>query len=183
MRKALGLLLVIGPMIVFGAFIYQKTMFKKHVSGYLKRAADANTIELAHEELTRALTYLEENDLTKGYTSVLYETPDEDIGFWYRNLKASKEELEKLENPSALERTNVLMKLRETLTDSGEKTRVTTPDGIHLYPNNAIWAGLGWGSLVAFFWGLILLVPKEEWDKMNAHTEAQKKAKQAASQL
>ena len=175
--------MVIGPIIVFGAFIYQKTMFKKNVSGYLKRAADANTIELAHEELDRALTYLEANDLTEGYTSVLYETPDEDIGFWYRNLKASKEELEKLDNPSALEKTNVLMKLRETLTDTGERTRVTSPDGIHLYPYNAVWAGLGWGSLIAFFWGCILLIPKSEWDKMNAHTEAQKKAKQEANEL
>lgn len=43
---------------------------KQNVSGFLKRAADANTIELANQELTKALDYLEANNLTSGYTSI-----------------------------------------------------------------------------------------------------------------
>ena len=83
----------------------------------LKRAGDANTVELAKEELAYVISYLDKNNIKEGYTSVLWKTPDEDISFWYRNIIASKAELDSLTNNSALEKTNVLMKLRETLID------------------------------------------------------------------
>lgn len=124
--------------------------FKQDCSGYLKRAADANTVELADKELSRAVTYIENNQLTSGYTSVIYRTPDEDLGFWYSNLKASQKELQEI-SPEAtqLERTNVLMKLRETLLDDGEKGQsVTQPDGISVYPNNAVLWFIGLLSLL-----------------------------------
>ena len=38
------------------------------MTGYLKRAADANTIILANEEFSKAISYLESNNLTSGYT-------------------------------------------------------------------------------------------------------------------
>ena len=45
MRTIIGSLLIIASLVVFGVRIYQKETFKKNVSGYLKRAADANTID------------------------------------------------------------------------------------------------------------------------------------------
>lgn len=141
MKGKIGLLLLIIATIICGIRISKGVQFKQNVSGYLKRAADANTIELAKEELTKAINYLEANNITSGYTSILWETPDEDIDFWYRNLKASQTELENLKSDSALEKTNVLIKLRETLTD-GEKSRVTVPEGLAVYPNNKLWGFL-----------------------------------------
>lgn len=119
--------------------------FERNCEGRLKRAADANTVELASQELNSALGYLESNKLTTGYTSILYTTPDEDIEYWYQNLKKASEELSKV-GPEAtqLEKTNVLMKLRETLLDQGETgVSVTVPPGISKYPYNTlfgIWA-------------------------------------------
>jgi hypothetical protein len=143
--------------------------FDVNCGGHLKRAADANTIELASQELGQVLNYLEQNNMTKGYTSLLYRTPDEDIGFWYTNLKASMDELNKVTpQTTQLERTNLLIKLRETLLDHGDKgQKVTEPDGITVYPNNVAMAFFGWGSVfcllpasIGFFVGAVLLSGK-----------------------
>lgn len=163
MRSIIGTLILISSLGVFGVRIYQKETFKKNVSGYLKRAADANTIDLAHGELTKALTYLEDNNMTSGSTSVIWETPDEDVGFWYKNLKASQKELAELNSTSALERTNVLMKLRETIMDQGEKARVTVPDGMSAFPDNALWVWLTWAALVGLIVGTFYTVPADKW--------------------
>lgn len=109
--------------------------------GHLKRAGDANRIELAEQELGTAVKYLEDNNMTKGYTSILYRTPSEDIGFFYNNLKGAHDELKSIPDTiSLLESSNQLIKLRETLMDSGEKSsEVTCPDGLSIYPNNTFY--------------------------------------------
>ena len=106
MRKFMGVVMLIGSLVVFGIRVYDGVIISQNVTGHLKNAADANTVELAEQELTIALNYLESNGLTEGYTSILYETPKDDITFWYRNLKASQEELRTLSSSSSLERTN-----------------------------------------------------------------------------
>jgi len=163
MKKLLSILLILVSIGIFGIRISKKVVFEQNVKGYLKRAGDANTIELATTELTRALDYLEANDLTSGYTSILWKTPDEDIDFWYRNLKASQRELQTLNSESPLEKTNVLMKLRETLLDVGESTKVTVPDGLAVYPNNWLWAVLISIAILAGFIGI--MIPFMEADK------------------
>lgn len=163
MKNIASVLLILFSLTIFGLRISKKVVFEQNVTGYLKRAADANTIELAQEELTKALDYLEANELTSGYTSIFWETPDEDIDFWYRNLKASQHELQTLKSESALERTNVLIKLRETLVDTGESTKVTVPDGLSVYPNNSLWAALMLLAIAAGFYGI--MIPVMEADK------------------
>lgn len=70
-------------LIVFGGvFAVKKIQFNMNVTDYLERASNSNTVETAKRELDIALKYLEDNNLTSGYTSVFYRTPDEDIGFW-----------------------------------------------------------------------------------------------------
>jgi len=132
-----GLAAVIAIVAVIGVM---EIFFSKDCSGYLKRAADANTVERAKGEMDIALDYLETHKLTAGYTSVIYNTPDEDIDFWYTNLKEATAELDAVsKNPTttALERSNVLMKLRETLLDTkGSGDKLTVPDGLSRYPYN-----------------------------------------------
>ena len=146
MKKTIGIFLMLVSVVVFGLQMSESIVFKQNVSGYLKRAADANTVELAEMELTKAIDYLEANELTSGYTSVFWKTPNEDIGFWYKNLKASQQELQNLESDSPMEITNVLINLRETLLDVGERTRVTVPKGISHYPHNGRSGTLALGS-------------------------------------
>ena len=133
-----------------GVRIYKAIVFNIEIGGHLKRAADANTVNLAEKEMEIALRQIEASRLTSGYTSVLYKTPDEDVGFWYQNLSASLSELRAIKGESTqLERSNVLMKLRETLLDQGkEGLSVTVPEGISIFPNNAQYLLWHWISFL-----------------------------------
>jgi len=129
--------------------------FTQHCGGYLERAGHANTVELAAQELTRAVQYMEANDLRTGYTSVLWRTPDEDIGFWYTNVTASLAELRAVKpEASQLERSNILLKLRETLiVNNNEGDSLRVPSGISIYPDNGLF--FLWGTLSVLGMALI----------------------------
>ena len=118
---------------VFGIFRYVD--YTINIEGYLKRAADANTVELAAENLQFALTEIEARGLTEGTTRVLWHTPTRDVGFWYTNLSASLAELSGVTEASTpLEKSNMLIKPRETLLDQGEtKEEITAPAGISMF--------------------------------------------------
>jgi len=150
--KNIFLVLAIIFTLVFCAWgtvrIVKYVQFSLECEAYLKRAADANTVELAKEELAKAIDYAEKNNLTEGIVSIFLKNPANDIEFWYHNIKSAYDELENVpEDASQLEKTNVLMKLRESLTDrdSNGGTKVIYPFGITIYPNN-----------VLYFWWCIL---------------------------
>lgn len=159
MKKGIGAILFIISIIFWVFYAIIQIQFKQDCSGYLKRAADANTIEIAQQELNKSILYLESNDITDGYTSVIYRTPDEDIAFFYQNLKACQKELNDVKGSTdQMATTNTLMKLRETLTDDGEKgISITYPDGLCFYPNNLLWGSGVFISLLMLFIGWIMI--------------------------
>lgn len=162
--KTIFAVLATAMTLLFVVFLFFRMVagvqFDRQCGGHLKRAADANTVELAKQELQFSLDYLEREQMTSGYTSLLYQTPNEDIGFWYGNLKASMAELNQITPESSLlEKSNVLLKLRETLLDGGKNGEsLTAPAGIAVYPYNWVFclglvipgllAALGWALLV-----------------------------------
>ncbi len=132
MLVILGVVLVLIGVTVPAYNKYAEYRFDIDVVQRLKRAADANTVEIAVKELSSVIVYLESKDMRTGNTSILLPKPANDVEFWYENLKASLGELKHIEATAGrVEKTNTLMKLRETLLD-GEA--VTKPDSIHLYP-------------------------------------------------
>ena len=157
MKVFIATALAVLALSIFAIRITKSVSMKQNCTGYLKRAADANTVEIAKEQLQKSIQYLEANNITKGYTSVLWKTPDEDIEFWYKNLKASESELMKVDSTTAsIEKTNLLMKLRETLLDNGEKgDNLTVPNGLSRYPNNVMLGVLTWLATLIII-GLII---------------------------
>lgn len=129
---------------ISAVLVVKSIKFDQNCGGYLKRAADANTVDLAKSQLKVALDYMEENELTSGYTSIVYRTPDEDISFWYNNIKNSYNELNTVsDTASNLLKSNVLMKLRETLLDKGSDSEllivsivVIVITGFYVYAEN-----------------------------------------------
>ena len=113
--------------------------FDQKCGGYIKQAADANVPELALERLNLAIDYIEANNLTDGYTSIFFKTEDENVKFWYQNIIACQNELKSCLESSQLEKTNVLMKVRESLSH--------TPPGIQFHPHNGLWA---FGEFISF---------------------------------
>lgn len=133
--------------------------FDQKCGGYLKQAADANSVELAERQLNLAINYIEQHELTSGYTSVLWNTEDENIEYWYNNLKQCQKELAATKDNSTLENTNVLMKLRESLTDVDQNgTTLTIPYGISRYPNNLLYGILNTISGIIFilYFGMLI---------------------------
>lgn len=145
-----------------GLRIYNNVVFEVNCEGHIKRASDANTIEIADKELQLAIDYLDKNKITEGFTSVIYQAPADDVGFLYQNLKSSVEELNKVKpEATQLERTNVLMKLRETLLDHGEHgDKVTLPDAIEVFPNNKVYFWTGWITGIWIVVGVIFGIMK-----------------------
>lgn len=159
MRFKVSIIGFIAAIFIFAVIVIKSITLNQNCTGYLKRAADASTVELALQELNVSIKYLEGNDLTDGYTSVLYRTPSEDLSFWYLNLKGCQKELKAAMTRSQLEQTNTLMKLRETLTDNG--ARLTVPNGLSRYPHNELYAFLlAMGSILAT-WFLIEIIIKD----------------------
>ena len=139
--------------------IVKAVQFNMNCTQYIKRAADANTVELAKEELAKAISYAERNNLTEGVVSIFLQQPKNDIGYWYKNLTDAYTELENLsEDATSLEKTNLLMKLRESLTDEKQSgVYVTMPYGISIYPKNVFYFWWGLLSAICCLGSLILL--------------------------
>ncbi len=154
----LGIILIL-PIIGYGGIlVYKDIRFDIDIGGHMKRAADANTIELATQEMQIVVKNMEQAEMTSGYTSVIYRTPDEDVGFWYANMKNSFKELQEVKaDASQLEKSNILMKLRETLLDNTKErgVEVTAPPGISRFPYNVIYAILFWVLLAIAIVGCI----------------------------
>lgn len=133
-----------------GARSVKSVIFNINCGDYIKRAADSNTVEMAIKELQTVIAYADKHGSTTGYTSVFYQGPSEDVGFWYNNLKSSLNELKKVTpETTQLEKTNILIKLRETLLDRNNSGDVVTvPPGISIYPYNTAYA----------LWGIVALV-------------------------
>ena len=160
--KKLAIVIILLSLIPLIIVMVKSIKLEQNCTGNLERASNANTIETAIEELNSSIGYLEENKLTTGYTSVFYRTPDEDISFFYKNLVDSRDELMKVDSTTTqLERTNLLMKLRETLThnDGENGTSVTYPDGLSRYPNNGMWMFFVTLSLLCIIgFGLVIFI-------------------------
>lgn len=161
-RILLIVVLTICSMITPASCVVKTIQFGKNCSGYIRQTADANTVEIALERITIAIDYAEHHGLMEGYTSVIYQTEEDNVGFWYRNLKACQCELEAAMNCSQLEKSNVLMKVRESLTDNGEHgTELSLPNGISRYPYNTLFTIFGWISVI--IWIIVFCVVGEDY--------------------
>jgi len=164
--KAIFLILAIVTTLVFCVWstvrIVKAVQFGLDCEAYLQRAANANTVDMAKEELVKAIDYIEKNNLTDEIISIFLKNPANDLSFWYRNIKSAHDELVNLpEDSTPLEKTNVLMKLRESLTnnDSNGSTNIIVPQGITVYPDNVMY--FWWGTLscaaLCVFWTLFIV--------------------------
>jgi len=148
-----------------GVRIVKNIQYDRDIGGHLKLAADANSTELAERKIKLAIDGMEAWGLCNGggdncFTSVVYRTPDEDVGYWRENIEGTLTDLQAMsdeERADNLIESNTLIKVRETLMDAGESgDKVTDPDGISVYPNNTGYAWWGWLSLIGLGVGALM---------------------------
>ncbi len=155
-----GIALVL-PLIGQGICATYKTVtFNRNVTGYLKLAADANSVALAQERLNRAIGYIEEHGYTHGFTSVLWTTPQQNVREWYRNLKDAQHNLANFPTThTEADTSTALVKLRETILDHGaDGDTVTKPGGISVFPHNVLWAWMWAGTGFSGVIGVLIAI-------------------------
>lgn len=159
----IGLVMVLVGCLMLAAPVSSSLGFDWNCEEYLKRAADSASPEKCGEELDKAISYAKENGLTKGNTGVFFKTPSCDVKFWYENLEKAREALKEVESTSgeskasAMEKSNVLMRVRETILDGSNKgVEVTLPPRIGLYPNVFLLSVLFWVGILVGGIGVIL---------------------------
>lgn len=163
MKKAIFIIVAIicflMPFASWVPSIVQSIDFSANCGNYLELAADANSIEIAKKQLTKAVDYLETNNLTSGHTKIFVYYPKNDIGMWYDNLKTAQSQLRDMleqDEITELEKSNMLMKLRETiLNDDGT---LTHPEGISLHPNYALMFWLNSTLWLLWILGVVMCV-------------------------
>jgi hypothetical protein len=138
-----AIILFIAPLITWTISTVEGIQFDANCGDYLKLAADANDVNVAEKHLSRAISYIEANNLTHGDTGVFIYKPQNDIGVWYENLKTAQTQLQEMQanGYTELEESNMLMKLRETLMD---EERITHPSDISLFPYHVLMFWLNW---------------------------------------
>ena len=137
--------LITCALLAVGIRIYMSVQFDIHCGSYMVRAANANTVELARDQMAVVIKYLEDNHITNGTTAVVRNDPTMDVGYFYNNMKGAYLWLCNIQSDASdLTRSNVLLKLKETLIkDSGDaRGNVDVPRNISIYPYNAIWVFL-----------------------------------------
>lgn len=139
---------------IFGSWatvrIVKAISFNMNCHTYIHRAAGSIDIETAKVELAKAIEYIEENNLTEGTVSILFENPRNDVDFWYGTLKSAYKDLDTfLEDATQLEKSNYLMKMRESFLEVG------LPDGISIYPNNVLYF---WWSMLSLIGAIVLYI-------------------------
>ena len=147
------LVLAIICTMIFGAWatvrIVKAVSFNINCHAYIHRAAGATDIKTAKVELAKAIEYIEENNLTEGTVSIFLKNPRNDVGFWYGTLKSAYKELDTFsEDATQLEKTNYLMRMRESFLE------VRLPDGISIYPNNVLyfwWSMFSLSGAIVFY--------------------------------
>lgn len=134
----LGIFSVFSILGVASSYDRATENFNKNCVEHLERAADTSSVETAKKELEEAIFFVEARNLTQGTTSIFFNKPENDIGYWYQNLKACYKDLERLpENLSSSEKKNALAKLRKGLLNCSTTNciNVKVPEHISLYPN------------------------------------------------
>jgi len=149
-----------------GVRLVNSITYDREVGGHLKLAADANNVDLAARKLALAIEGMDARGICKKggddcFTSILYRTPDEDVGYWRENIVSTLADLEAMtdeEKADNLIESNQLIKVRETLLDSGQNgDHVTSPDGIAIYGMNDPMAW--WGILSVLLGGAAYVWP------------------------
>ena len=142
---------------LFGLSIFARctviTSFDKNCTEYLEKATEVNSVDLAKENLKEALSHV----------SILEkeEANNNEISYWYKNLKSSYEELESLPNDlSSLEEHLVLARL-------GSEIDTNVPEEVKLYPYgnfSYLLCAITFGIGAIIFW-ICFFVSTFYWDE------------------
>jgi hypothetical protein len=157
----IGLALALQGVLGFAFSVWVDFQFSQNFSSHLDRAAHAPSIKVAHQELKQVEDYLVTNNLTTGNSSTFYDVNQNDLAYFYGNVKdstAQLAELEKSGDSTSVNSSNELMRIEGTFKVKGEKGEsLRTPESLSHAPNQRIWFWLGLLSFALFIVGCFFI--------------------------
>jgi hypothetical protein len=146
---------------IFAAWLSARIFFAfdfyYNCESYLVSAAHANSVKTAKQELTKALTYLKNHNLTNGQIPIFIVNPSGNIGLWYEKLNNSMIELPSEASIDQDKNTVALSNLKNTILHrSIFGIKVIHPSGISIYPHNILFFIWGLFSFIgSIYWGIL----------------------------
>ena len=126
---------------------------------YIDRVSETSDVSTARVELKKAIDYIERKRLTFGIVSIAFNSPKNDLEFWYKSLKNIYDELDDFPaNSTITEKSIFMVMIHETISN------LSFPSGIELYPYNVVYFWLIVLSLtgsIAFF--ILFFKAKLKW--------------------
>ena len=110
---ALAIIFTIFSLMYIIVRIDKGIQFNTSCNSYITAAVEAESPQLAKENLAKALTYLESNKLTSGNSSILRGHRD-DISRWYQTISNSYTKLNTTPLEK-LEKSNYLIQMRKDI--------------------------------------------------------------------
>ncbi|MFR2534174.1 MAG: hypothetical protein ACLTEH_06295 [Clostridia bacterium] len=155
---ALAIIFTIFSLMYIIVRIDKGIQFNTSCNSYITAAVEAESPQLAKENLAKALTYLESNKLTSGNSSILRGHRD-DISRWYQTISNSYTKLNTTPLEK-LEKSNYLIQMRKDI------LMVNHPSGISICQNKIIfllWKVLAFAGMPLFFILYVIYKDKEYW--------------------
>lgn len=76
-----------------GTTIHRSLTYRAYYVDHIKAAYDAKDLDTASLQFNRAISYLNENGITKGSTATLYPSPKYNVEDWYKQLQKAEASL------------------------------------------------------------------------------------------
>ena len=130
------IILIVSALLVL---VIRRSILNKNCIKYIKDTATTTDVIQAENNLSKAIEYLETNNLTKGNTGCFTKVSDDDINDWYQTLKYYQSEFQEIIKNDIESYKGAYMILnfqKEMLTSEGE---VFYPEHLEIYPYQLIW--------------------------------------------
>lgn len=147
---------LITPFLLWaGVRVYKSQYFDNHCAHHITRSIQEHKVlEHSINELNIAINYVEQHNLTTGYTSVFDYSADDDIDIFYRGLIEKRNYIQKLKDRDT--ELNSFIEFTEMRGYTGQSVHI--PDGISIYPYNVLYFIFSIVSGILFVIGMIGLI-------------------------
>lgn len=106
--KTFTFICILLTIITIGCCTSDRINYVQECGSYINQINNANDPELALKNINIAIKYLEDNDITHGYTSAIYKTEGDNIEFFYKNLLSCRKNIQDFINKYMNNGNNVI---------------------------------------------------------------------------
>jgi hypothetical protein len=124
-----------------------------HLGEAMKSTSSA---DYSKSEMERAVKYIEDRNLTSGFTSIVGNQPDENLSLWYYDIRGKQAYIDHLHDlPSDVRKDQIADHAEYVNAFNMHRKDVDIPNGISIYPYNTLFFVWSMISIVMLLFGII----------------------------